>query len=166
MNLTILSGRVCTVPKLKLLQIEDKSVAMCIFTVAVVDGVFAAPDDVIPMETNNIDYFECVSFCEAATIINANFVKGSKIVCRGRMKNHIFNDANDTKHFTNVFLIEQAEFGDTAAVFEKGGGKNKSIELSVVSDLKTIYDTYKKICENGFLCIDEEEYYKIAMMCM
>lgn len=73
---------------------------------------------------------------------------------------------NGTKHFTNVFLAEQVEFGDTTAAFEKGSGKKKSIELSVVSDLKMIFNTYKKVCENGFLCIDEEDYYKIAMMCI
>ena len=162
MNMTVLSGRVCTIPKKKLLQIEEQQVSICLFTVAFVDGVFATQD--YKMEETNIDYFECVAFGEAAIMINANFVKGSKIICKGRMKNHIFNDVNGTKHFTNVFVVEQAEFGDTDAAFEKG--RKKSIELSVVSDLQMLFNTYKKVCENGFLCIDEEEYYKIAMMCM
>lgn len=165
MNSVVLSGRVCTIPKIKLLQVADKPVSMCIFTIAVVDGVFAANDSEL-LDESNIDYFECVAFGEAAIMINANFVKGSKIICKGKMKNHVFDDVNGTKHFTNVFLAEQAEFGDTAAAFEKGGGKKKSIELSVVSDLKMIFNTYKKVCENGFLCIDEEDYYKIAMMCI
>ena len=147
MNMTVLSGRVCTIPKIKLLQIEEQQVSICLFTVAIVDGVFATQD--YKMEETNIDYFECVAFGEAAIMINANFVKGSKIICKGRMKNHIFNDVNGTKHFTNVFVV-----------------RKKSIELSVVSDLQMLFNTYKKVCENGFLCIDEEEYYKIAMMCM
>ena len=165
MNSVVLSGRVCTIPKIKLLQVADKPVSMCVFTIAVADGVFAADNQAL-LDESNIDYFECVSFGEAAIMINENFVKGSKIICRGRMKNHVFDDVNGTKHFTNVFLAEQAEFGDTNAAFEKGGGKKKSIELSVASDLKMIFDTYKKVCENGFLCIDEEDYYKIAMMCI
>lgn len=162
MNSTVLSGRVCTIPKIKLLQIEDQQVSMCLFSIAVVDGVFVPKD--YKMEENNIDFFECVAFGESAIMINASFVKGSKMVCKGRMKNHIFEDVNGTKHFTNVFMVEQAEFGDTDAAFEKGG--KKSIELSVVSDLQMLFNTYKKVCANGFLCIDEEEYYKIAMMCM
>lgn len=165
MNSVVLSGRVCTIPKIKLLQVADKPVSMCVFTIAVADGVFAADNQAL-LDESNIDYFECVAFDEAAIMINANFVKGSKIICRGRMKNHVFDDVNGTKHFTNVFLAEQVEFGDTTAAFEKGGGKKKSIELSVVSDLKMIFNTYKKVCENGFLCIDEEDYYKIAMMCI
>ena len=165
MNSTILSGRVCTIPKIKLLQIEEKSVSMCIFTVAVTDGVYDTEKQNL-IEQQNIDYFECVAFNEAAKLINANFVKGSKIICRGKMKNHFFTDANQTKHFTHVFAIEQAEFGDTPSAFDKNGGKKKSIELSVAADLKVIFETYNKVCENGFLCIDEEDYYKIAMMCI
>ena len=101
MNSVVLSGRVCTIPKIKLLQVADKPVSMCVFTIAVADGVFAADNQAL-LDESNIDYFECVAFDEAAIMINANFVKGSKIICRGRMKNHVFDDVNGTKHFTNV----------------------------------------------------------------
>lgn len=37
MNSVVLSGRICTVPKIKLLQIEGKSVSMCVFTIAVAE---------------------------------------------------------------------------------------------------------------------------------
>ena len=55
MNMTVLSGRVCTIPKIKLLQIEEQQVSICLFTVAIVDGVFATQD--YKMEETNIDYF-------------------------------------------------------------------------------------------------------------
>mgnify|MGYP000046136240 CR=1 FL=1 len=75
------------------------------------------------------------------------------------MKNHIFNDVNGTKHFTNVFVVEQAEFGDTDAAFEKG--RKKSIELSVVSDLQMLFNTYKKVCENGFYVLMKRSIIKL-----
>lgn len=37
MNSVIVSGRICTIPKIKLLQIEGKSVSMCVFTIAVAE---------------------------------------------------------------------------------------------------------------------------------
>lgn len=161
MNSVILSGRICTIPKIKLLQIEGKSVSMCVFTIAVAE--MRCEFDNTDSGKNRYDYFECVAFENAARLINSNFVKGSKIVCRGKMRNHIFADANQTKHFTQVFIIEQAEYGDTETVFDKNNSKKKSLELVIAADMKEISELYCKICENGFLCIDEEDYYRIAM---
>lgn len=36
---------------------------------------------------------------------------------------------NGTKHFTNVFVVEQAEFGDTDAAFEKVGKNPLNYQL-------------------------------------
>ena len=96
-------------------------------------------------------------------MISNNFVKGSKIVCRGKMKNHRFEDANRTIHFTNIFLTQCVEFGDTDSVIRKASGKKRPIEMSVVADLKELEELYKKVCESGFLCLNESDYYNIAM---
>ena len=127
MNSVVLSGRICTVPKIKLLQIEGKSVSMCVFTIAVAE-MCCEFDNADPVK-NRYDYFECVA----------------------------------TKHFTQVFIIEQAEYGDTETVFDKNNSKKKSLELVIAADMKEISELYCKVCENGFLCIDEEDYYRIAM---
>lgn len=161
MNNVVMGGRVCTIPKIRVLQLGTTSVSICTFTIAVVDAKFSFQKE-NEYQGENVDYFECITFNEAASIVNRNFVKGSKIICSGKLKNHHFEDANQTKHFTQVFVVSNVEFGDTEAVFKKYSDK-KSVELSIVSDLREIDILYKKVCDYGYLCIDEDDYYKIAM---
>lgn len=163
MNKTILAGRICSIPKIRLLQLEGKTISVCNFTLGVADGVFDIPSDEDYYSQDNVDFFECVAFEGTAKMINENFIKGSKILCTGKMKNHFFSDANFTNHFTQVFVLESAEFGDTEAVFGKYSGDKKPSELSIVSDLNRVYSLFKTACNNGYLCIDEDDYYKIAM---
>lgn len=165
MNDTIMSGRVCTVPKLLILPLGEKSVCICKFVIAVCDGLSDYQSG-RHYEPGKVDFFECVAFDAAAQMVNDNFVKNSKIICRGKMKNHHFEDANKTKHFTNIFLVEYAEFGDTESVFEKNAGKKKALEMSVVADLNELNQIFDTVCEHGFLCIDETDYYNIAIMNM
>lgn len=163
MNNMILGGRVCSIPKIKVLQLEDQSISICTFTLAVVDGVFELNGNEGVYSDGKVDFFQCIAFGNSAQMINANFIKGSKIICKGKMKNHFFEDTNRTKHFTQALVVDQAEFGDTEAVFSKYSGRKKPMELSIVSDLKEICKLYESICSKGFLCIDEDEYYKIAI---
>lgn len=162
MNNVVISGRVCTIPKIRVLQLGTASVSICTFTIAVVDAKFNSQNENEAYTEESVDYFECITFNEAASMVNRNFVKGSKIICSGKLKNHYFEDANRTKHFTQVFVVNKVEFGDTEAVFKKYSDK-KSAELSIVSDLMEIDILYKKVCSYGYLCIDEDDYYKIAM---
>lgn len=163
MNNVVFNGRLCTIPKIRIFQIDGNSVSMCVFTIAVADGIFDAKESEGIYSDGNVDFFECVAFNDAAQMINSNFVKGSKIICRGKLKNHYFEDTNRTRHFTQVFVAEQVEFGDTEAVFSKYAGKKKPMELSVLSDMREIHEVYKKICDRGFVCVDEDDYYRIAM---
>lgn len=159
MNNVTLTGRVFNVPKIRVLRINGKAVNICNFTVAVADGI---PEDGGNAE-HNTDFFECVCFDDTALAINANFVKGAKIACYGKVKNHYFEDANRTKHFTNVFVLYQVEYGDSASVFEKNVEKKKCLDMSVQSDLKDVTDLFDQVCDKGYLLIDEDEYYRIAM---
>ena len=165
MNLSVFSGRLCTVPKLSVIQLEDSAICACKYTIAVCDGLTDYNEEE-HYDANDVDFFECIAFEEAAQMINNSFVKGSKILCRGKMKNHRFEDANRTTHFTNIFLTQCAEFGDTDSGIRKTSGKKRPIEMSVVADLKQLEYLYKKVCESGFLCLDESDYYNIAMMNM
>lgn len=161
MNMTMVAGRLCTVPKIKLLQLNEKTIRVCKLAVAVINERFDLEDEA-GLTEENVDFFQCIAFGSAAKMISDNFAKGSKIILYGKMKNHRFKDANTAKHFTNVLLIEKAEFGDTKAAVCKFSGKKKYTDLSVMSDLKELYDLYDKVCMNGFLCIDEDDYYSIA----
>ena len=165
MNISILAGRLCTVPQLSLIQLEGKTVCACKFVIAVCDGLFDYSEQQ-SYEDGKVDFFQCVAFENAARMINANFVKGSKIMCTGKIKNHHFEDVNRTKHYTDIFLAQQAEFGDTESVMSKFSGKKKSPEMSIISDLRELESIFEKMCKDGFLCIDENDYYNIAMMNM
>lgn len=158
MNNIILSGRVCSIPKIKLLPIEGRSIGMCVFTIVVSDFSFCDEEN----ENKKTDYFECVAFDAVAQQISVNFTKGSKIIVKGKMQNHFFTDVNQTKHFTQILVIEHAEFGDTESVFDKNN-KKKPLDMVIAAEMKDVFKHYRSACENGFLCIDEEEYYKIAM---
>lgn len=168
MNVSIYSGRVCSVPQLKIIRLGDERVCVCKYVIAVFENSFDynAESDKDAYEEGKVDFFECIAFRDAAQMINDNFVKGSKISVMGKMKNHRFEDANLTKHFTNIFLVQQAEFGDTLSAMTKMSGKKKNPELSIVSDLKELEQLFTKVCESGFLCVDENDYYNIATMNM
>lgn len=163
MNTSIYVGRVCTIPKVAVIQLDGKSVLVCKFVIAVPDGIFDYSDK-SNFKEGEVDFFECVAFGCIGKMISENYAKWSKIVIKGKMKNHRFSDVNNTKHFTNFLLVESAEYGDTEAVLGKTSGKRKPIERAIVSELKELGKLYTQICENGYLCIDEDNYYNIAMM--
>lgn len=159
MNNVTLSGRVCNVPKIRVLKINGKNISICNFTIAIMEGL---PENGM-YSSSNTDFIECVCFNSEALAINANFIKGSKITCIGKIKNHFFEDSNRTKHFTNILVLSQVEFGDTASAFDKNVDKKKAVDLSISSNITDVLALYESVCDNGYLCIDEDEYYRIAM---
>ena len=163
MNNVVMGGRICTIPKIRVLHLGGTSVSICTFTIAIADTKFDFQNMNDKYSESSVDYIECITFNDVASMVNQNFVKGSKIICSGKLKNHYFEDANCTKHFTQVFLVSCAEFGDTEAVFNKYSEKKKKAEMSIVSDLKEIDDLFKEVCSHGYLCVDEDDYFKLAM---
>lgn len=156
--MTILNGRLCTIPKLSIIQIEEEQICVCKFVLGVTDHFV---DQTVDQSKDDIDFFECIVFEQAAKMINDNFVRGSKIVVKGKMKNVIFEDNNFTTHCTNVLLVEQAEPGDSRMDLDTMSHR-KTLDLSIVSELKRLEQCYRNIRERGFLCIDEDHYYDIA----
>lgn len=159
MNQIMISGRVFNIPKLRIIQIDGRRLTVCNFTVAVTNGIEENDD----YKASNIDFFECICFDEAAMQINANFMKGSKITCSGSVKNHFFEDANKTRHFTNVLLLSYVEFGDTASAFYISTNKKKQTDKAIILSYDKIAALFDLMCEKGYLCIDEDEYYRLAM---
>jgi len=165
MNRNTYSGRICSVPKISTIQLEGKRIRVCKFVIAVFDGVFEYLDKT-DFSEGKVDFFECVAFEEPAKMIFDNFVKGSKIIVSGKMKNHRFSDVNNAKHYTNILLVEQAELGDTEAMLSKISAKKSTTEHTIVSNLKELDELFLSVCKNGFLCIEEDDYYNIAIMNM
>lgn len=159
MNNVTISGRICNVPKIRILKLHQSTVTICNFTVASMDGIADDGDHTL----SNTDFFECICFNKEALMVNANFIKGSKISCAGKIKNFHFEDGNQTKHFTQILVLTQVEFGDSATAFDKNVDKKKSLDLSINSNLSEILELYDSVVDNGYLCIDEDEYYRIAM---
>ena len=79
------------------------------------------------------------------------------------IKNHFHEDCNGTKHFTQILVLSQVEYADSTSAFDKNADKRKAMDLSIHSNLDDVLAVYKMIVSHGYLCLDEDEYYRIAM---
>ncbi len=159
MNCFNISGRIASVPKLRIITIEGLDINVCNFTIGIIDD-FSSDEDGLSKYT---DLIECICFNKSALLLVSNFEKGDKIVSFGKLKNYFFEDCNRTKHFTHVLLVSQFEFGDSKKSLNLSNGSGSSCDLSVLSDVKDVLKLYSFICEHGYLCIDEDDYYSITM---
>lgn len=157
MNMVILNGRLCTIPKITFITINGENICCCKFVVAVEDSQITLSDP-----SDKSDFFECITFDQTAKMIGDNFVKGTKIVLSGKMKNFIFEDSNNTGHCTDIVLVNTVEFGDTSSALNSLMSSNSKLDTSITSDLKQMDRHFRDICDKGFLCIDEDDYYNIA----
>lgn len=136
---TCLTGRILTDPKLKFINKDGLSTSICRCTV---------------VETSNgkmNNYFQVIALEDKAEYLSKNFKKNSKIILKGSFKNHIFEDVNSTRHFTNVFLVNYIEILET---------RNLLNNISI--DINKDEEYYHKLCELGYLAIDEDEYYYLS----
>ena len=158
MNYTMTSGRMCTVPVVSILPLKVKEkvvqIFVCKFVVAVPDGAST--------DKKKYNFFECIAFEQTAKKINSSFAKGAKVVLMSKLVNHVFKDGNNTPHFTNILLVEHAEFGDTESAINKMNLDVKLPDFAVFADLEQMEKAFNNVCEQGFLCIDENDYYNIA----
>lgn len=149
MNAIVLYGKLLTLPKISIIQVEKKSILVGKFVVGCID------------KNRLANFFECIAFGNIVRIIKKNFVKGSCITISGSMKNFNFQDINKTSHYTNVILVEQIDSAEKEYVLVREN-------ISLIT--KELYEEcndcmekcYQKVCENGFLCINEDDYYDIA----
>ncbi len=162
MNKVFVSGRMISEPKMEFISLGSRSMFVSRFCIMVPNDTFSAKD--LP-ENERQDYFECIAFDDAATKIVDCFPRGSKLNLVGTLKNHLYEDANRTKHFTNVIVVNEVEFGDTMSSQMKVVGKRRKIQpdINIVVDLEDAMKKYDWLCDNGFLAINEDDYYNIAM---
>lgn len=158
MNYTFLSGRMCEEPVVSILPLKIEGVLNQLFMCKFVIGVH---DEAI-MDKEKYNFFECVTFEKTAKKINSYFRKGAKVTLMGKFVNHNFRDSNNTLHFTNILLVKHAEFGDTESAINKMNVDVKLPNFAVLADLVEMERAFNTVCEQGFLCINEDHYYNIA----
>lgn len=152
MNYSLISGSVYTVPKMSILPVNEK-IAITKFVVASSDWVGVGGKTVW-------NFFECVAFNDTAQHICEKFDKRNHISLMGRWQNYVFSDNNHTKHFTQIFLVEHADYGD---VIKFNRAKAGSMDMNpVVSEISDLNESFNKVVEEGFLCLDEEDYCVLA----
>lgn len=155
MNYGMFSGNLCTVPSVSIIPIgEKKKIFICKFIICTNEIV----DD-----KRKYDFFECVAFEGTAKAVCDGFFKGAKINVFGKIKNFTFKDINNTAHFTNIVLAEHIEFGDSHLPIESAKNQTGVVSFPIIAELEEMDRLYGEACENGFLCIDENDYYYIAL---
>lgn len=160
MNKVIECGRMVSEPELTFLPIGKQTVFVSRFCIMVKENSFSYEQP----EEEIIDYFECIAFDDAAKKIVDCFPRGSKILLSGLLKNHLFEDSNGTKHYTNVIIISEAEFGDTPSSKMRVVGKNaNNPDRNICVDMKDAVEKFFSLCDSGFLAIREDDYFNIAI---
>lgn len=149
MNSLVLYGKLMTLPKISIIQIDGKSILVGKFVVGCLD------------ENRSADYFECIAFGNTVRIIKRSIEKGSCVTVFGSMKNFIFQDVNKTNHYTNVLLAEQIDNGKKEYELVQGD-VNLEVEKLYNECSDYLKKCYQQVCENGFLCVSEDDYYDIA----
>ena len=139
MNDTCLSGVLITDPKKKYINCVDLSTSVCRCIIG-----------------ENNDFFHIIAFDEKADFLSSHFQKGVKVIFKGKFKNHIFEDGNMTKHFTNVFLVDYIERADVNLCSNALSGKIR------IQDHQRDELYYDKMCDLGYLAIDENDYFEIS----
>jgi len=164
MNLQILNGRLCTEPKMSIFQLWEQDIVICRFVIGITPGTYEqdAKDNI----SNQFDYFQCITFGASARRIKNEFFKGCKVVVVGKAKNYQFEDVNKTAHFTNIVLVDQIECGDTISAINPTTGRKSFADMLTISNFKEMERDFQIMCDKGFLCVDEDDYYKIATMNM
>ena len=144
-------GVVCNNPIISLVYCGSQTVRVCKFVVGMEKSIGSGSD-----------CLQCVAFDDMADKVKSNYVRGAKIILSGQIKNHIYSDGNGTKHFTNVLLVESAEFGDSASAMLRFKNKKNIREIKCFANMVEALDTYDKLCAEGYLVIDEDLYYNLA----
>lgn len=154
MNLGIFCGKIATVPEVKLLPLDvDKQAYICKFVLCSARDSF---------EGIKYDFFQCVAFESAAQSICERFNKGIKATVIGKFVNHVFTDENGTRHLSDVLLVEQMEFGDNVTLPFVRNTEQKDLEKPVSSEIKVMDDMYEEAQKQGFVCLNENDYFDIA----
>ena len=105
MNKTILSGRLCADPEVR---VGASGNAVANFNLAV-DRRFKRDGDA------DADFFKCVCFGKTAEFVEHYFHKGNKILIEGEVRNNNYTDKEGKMVYGTQILINAVEFGESKA---------------------------------------------------
>ena len=105
MNKTILSGRLCADPEVR---VGASGNAIASFNLAV-DRRFKRDGDA------DADFFKCVAFGKTAEFIEHYFHKGNKILIEGEVRNNNYTDKDGKMVYGTQILVNAVEFGESKA---------------------------------------------------
>lgn len=159
MNVVMLCGRICSIPKCSIISIDGKQTFVCKVTVGIETGEYSLEGKMVD---KTYDFFETITFGNPAEYVSKHFSKGSKIVLFGELKNFKYIDGNGTAHFTTIILANSIEFGDTESAISNILTKKSNVDVTIRTDIKFMEEMFDAACEQGYLCIEENDYYKIA----
>ena len=111
MNKVILIGRLCADPEFRQ---TTSNIPVCRFRIAVNRPKRKDADQ-------EADFISCTAWRATAEFISRYFIKGSKIVVEGQLRNNDYTDNNGVKHYGMDVLIDNVEFGES-----KGSGSGSS----------------------------------------
>jgi single-strand DNA-binding protein len=103
MNKTILSGRLCADPEVR---VGTSGSAITSFNLAV-DRRFKRDGDA------DADFFKCVCFGKTAEFVEHYFHKGNKILIEGEIRNNNYTDKEGKMVYGTQILVNQVEFGES-----------------------------------------------------
>lgn len=142
MNISVVSGRLVTEPRVMFIEEAGLSAVVCKCVLATARSVSLSTD------RNQVsDFLEIIAFAEEAKLLADQFVKGSSITVQGSLRNVLFEDCNGTKHFTNVILVHMIESEGRWTVFP---------------NMERDQQFFNSMCKMGYLAIDEDNHYDLA----
>lgn len=162
MNCFFVSGRIFTEPTSSFIQFDDKEVLLAKFCISSSsDFMYLNIKD--DEQTSHYNFYQCVAFGDVAKQIVELFDRGIKVSMQALVENFSFKDSNGTPHFTNILLVNQIEYDSNASQSFKVAPRKKNMDKVMVSELKTIDQLFKEVCDKGFLCINETDYYNMTI---
>jgi single-strand DNA-binding protein len=105
MNKTILSGRLCADPEVR---VGTSGSTITSFNLAVVKR-FKRDRDA------DADFFKCVCFGKTAEFVEHYFHKGNKILIEGEVRNNNYTDKEGKMVYGTQILVNAVEFGESKA---------------------------------------------------
>lgn len=127
MNKAILMGRLTRNPEVRYSQVDDKSIAVARFTLAV-DRRFKKEGEA------TADFISCVAFGKQGEFAEKYLKQGTKIMIEGRIQTGNYTNKDGQKVYTTDVIVEASYFAES-----KGAGRQEP----------------KNIDENGFMNIPD-----------
>jgi single-strand DNA-binding protein len=110
-NEVILAGRLTKDPEIKYTQ---SNTAVCKFAVAL-DRYMGEGKE------KQTDFINCTAWGKQAEFVGKYFGKGRKIIIKGNLKQNVWTDNDDKKHYDIEVWVEKVDFADSAKDSNGGG---------------------------------------------